>query len=196
MARVLSVAARRKLSLGALHLPAWAVGVALPIVLLAMAAVAMAASSGQAVGPVLSGSITGSAGVTAQQALTVTTCDITTHSASDDALCAIGAQQTTFTAAIEMHRGDKPVISLGIFNASQVDVNGTIALSVPPGFDVEVEDTDSTNASLREAQMARSTWLLFVGVANSEKLRITLRPRPDVTPGFYTVSATINEILG
>ncbi len=187
---------RRTLSLGRLRLPAWMVGAALPVGLLAIGMAVTLASSGQAVGPVLSGSITGSAGVTAQQALVISACDITSHGGADDALCDVAAQGVSFTAAIEIHRHDKAVIALGINNTSQADVNATIELSVPTGFDVEMEDSDNASTKLREAQMARSTWLLFVGTANTEKLNITLRPRPDLVPGFYTISARIAEIVG
>ncbi len=185
-----------KFGLGKMRLPAWMLGAFVPALMLVGAIGVTLASSGQAVGPVLSGAVSGTAGVTAQQALVLNSCSILSHGGVDDALCDIGAQGTSFTAAIEMHQNDKAIVLLGITDTSQADVNGTLELSVPAGFDVEVEDSDNASAKLREAQMTKSTWLLFVGTANTETLNVTLRARSDLVPGFYTISARIAAIVG
>lgn len=196
MAKTVARFLHRKFALGKMRLPAWMLGVFVPAAMLVAGIGVTLVSSGQAVGPVLSGSVSGTAGVTAQQALVLNTCSIISHGGVDDALCDIGSQGASFTAAIEMHQNDKAIVLLGITDTSQADVNGTLELSVPTGFDVEVEDSDNASAKLKEAQMNKSTWLLFVGTANTETLNVTLRARPDLAPGFYTISARIAASVG
>ena len=177
----------KKLRLGRVGLPLWS---------LALAGAAVVAAAGQAVGPVLSGSISGSAGLTVEQAILLSTTasdhSISGH-AGDDSLIVVNDEGTSFTVAIEVHVGDSPVINLDLRNVSDADGNAILELNAPKGIDVEV---DETSANLGEAQMGPSAWLLFVDKDNTDSLSITVSPKDDLKPGFYTISGRIVQITG
>ncbi|MBI4311648.1 MAG: hypothetical protein HY681_07685 [Chloroflexi bacterium] len=183
--KVLSIMGR-KIRVGRIGMPLWS---------LALAGAAVVAAAGQAVGPVLSGSVTGSAGLTVEQSVLLdptSPIGISGH-AGDDALGVMNDEGTSFTAAIELHVGDTVVVSLPVVNVSDADANAVLELVPPAGVDVEVAPS---GAGISEAQMSKSSWLLKVDTGNSNTLDITLEPKDDLKPGFYTLTGRIVQITG
>ncbi len=177
----------RKLKLGRVAMPLWA---------LALAGTAVVAAAGQAVGPVLSGSVSGTAGLTVEQAVVLAeggTVGIGSLDSTDEGLGVINDEGTSFTAAIELHVGDTVTMTLPILNMSDADANAILELSCPAGVDVELDESSS---NLGEAQMSKNTWLLFVDKDNADSLTITISPKDDLKPGFYTISGRISQITG
>jgi len=187
-----SKAFTRKIRLGRLGLPLWS---------LALAGVAVVAAAGQAVGPVLSGSVSGTAGLTVEQAVVLSTTAgahtvaYTSGHTTDDALVVANDEGTSFTAAIELHAGDTVILKLDLDNVSDANANAILELSCPKGVDVEVEPTLGT-AGISEAQMGSTTWLVKINTTATDTLGIILSPKDDLKPGFYTVSGRIVQITG
>ena len=181
----------KKIWLGRVGLPLWA---------LALAGMAIVAAAGQAVGPVLSGSVTGSAGLTTEQAIALTEGGTflidSLDTGLDEGLGVISDDGTSFTAAIELHVGDTVVMHLPVKNVSDARGHAILELLPPAGVDVEVEDSNNASTDLQEAQMSRNAWLLSVINANAETLDITISPKDDLKPGFYTISGRIVQITG
>ncbi|MBI4310308.1 MAG: hypothetical protein HY681_00895 [Chloroflexi bacterium] len=171
----------KKVGLGRFRMPLWA---------LALAGVAIVAAAGQAVGPVLSGSVTGSAGLVVEQSLVLDdSSTVMSHSGTDDSLLVINDEGTSFTAAVEMHVGDYDnVIFLEIRNDSDADANAIVELNVPRGIDVEDEGASR--------QMSGNAWLLTVPANSSDALEMRVSPKDDLKPGFYTISGRIVQISG
>ncbi len=180
----------RKMGIGRLALPLWA---------LALTAGAVLAAAGQAVGPVLSGSVSGSAGLTVEQAVVLDEGGAVTFTGVDtneDALGMINDEGTSFSVAMEMHVGGTTIMKLPIENNSDAAANAMLELNVPAGVDVEVEDSNNATTALQEAQMTKNGWLLYVASGNTETLNITVSPKDDLMPGFYTISGRITQITG
>ncbi len=173
----------------------------LPLWSLALAGVAVVAAAGQAVGPVLSGSVSGTAGLTVEQAVVLSTTAgahtvaYTSGHTTDDALVVANDEGTSFTAAIELHAGDTVILKLDLDNVSDANANAILELSCPKGVDVEVEPTLGT-AGISEAQMGSTTWLVKINTTATDTLGIILSPKDDLKPGFYTVSGRIVQITG
>ncbi|MBI4310181.1 MAG: hypothetical protein HY681_00240 [Chloroflexi bacterium] len=181
----------RRITLGRLGMPLW---------FLALAGAVVVAAAGQAVGPVLSGSVTGSAGLTVEQSVLLDpTGSISISGHGDDALGVMDDEGTNFTAAIELHAGDTVTITLPVVNVSDADANAILELVPPAGVDVEVTSTevggDDAN-DLEEAQMSKNAWLMRVDASNDDTLDITISPKDDLKPGFYTISGRIVQITG
>ena len=177
-----------KVRVGRLGMPIWS---------LALAGAAVVAVAGQAVGPVLQGSVTGSAGLTVEQAVVLDeggVVGVGSLDSTDEGLGVINDEGTSFTAAIELHVGDTVTVTLPIMNKSDASANAILELLPPAGVDVEVEP--SAGVTLQEAQMAKNNWLLKVASSNSETLVITISPKDDLKPGFYTLSGRIVQITG
>ncbi len=177
----------KKIHIGRIAMPLWA---------LVLAGGAVVAAAGQAVGPVLSGSVTGSAGLTVEQSvlLSTSTAISFTGGHGDDNLGVVNDEGTSFTVAIELHVGDTIVMHLPVVNLSDADANAILELLPPAGVDVEIEP--STGTTLKEAQMSKNAWLLKVDDGNSETLKVTISPKDDLKPGFYTISGHIVQITG
>ncbi len=176
----------KKIHLGRIAMPLWA---------LALAGAAVVAAAGQAVGPVLSGSVTGSAGLTVEQSLLLseTASDHSVGSSPIDGLVVVNDEGTSFTAAIELYVGDTVTLNLDLNNVSDAAANGILELNVPAGVDVELEPTAGT---ITEAQMSKNVWLLRQTSAGTGALEITISPKDDLKPGFYTISGRIVQITG
>lgn len=184
----------RKFKLGRMSIPVWLVG---------LAALLVAAAAGQAVGPVLSGGIQGSAGLTISQSvlLSSTSADHGVFDSSggsgvphDDAIVTVNDEGTAFTAAIELHVGDTEYLVLDLDNVSDSQANAILELNVPAGIDVEVEELDS---DINEAQLTRNSWLMKLDVASngsSGDLEIAISARDDLLPGFYTITGRIVQV--
>ncbi len=181
----------RKIKLGRLGLPVWSV---------AVAGLMVAAAAGQAVGPVLSGSVTGSVGMVVEQAITLDTAvalGSNPAATGDDSATTRNDEGTEFTAAIELNVGERETVGLILKNDSAADGSALLELNVPKGVDVEVEGA----ADILESQLSRNTWLLVVqsdaiDAGAAETLTITIEPKDGVAPGFYTITGRIVQIEG
>ncbi|MBI4311053.1 MAG: hypothetical protein HY681_04650 [Chloroflexi bacterium] len=178
---------RKQIRMGKFAMPLWS---------LALAGAAVVAAAGQAVGPVLSGSVSGTAGLTVEQSVLLST-NASDHSITghvgDDSLIVVNDEGTSFTAAIELHVGDFPVINLDLRNVSDADANAILELAAPAGVDIEV---DEASGNLGEAQVSSNAWLLFVDKDNTDSLSITVSPKDDLKPGFYTISGRVVQVTG
>jgi hypothetical protein len=184
MSRIMSKTFGKKLSFGRLSMPVW---------LVAAAGLAVVAAAGQAVGPVLAGSVTGTASVVAQQSVRLGGGSSVTG-APGDSLVVENDEGTSFTAAIETHVGQTGVkLNLDVKNFSNADASAVLELNVPAGIDVEVDSNDS---DLKEAQMGPGTWLLKIDAGEQGDLEITIEPKDDAKPGFYTITGRIVQISG
>ncbi|MBI2917532.1 MAG: hypothetical protein HYY01_06005 [Chloroflexi bacterium] len=182
----------KKVHLGRMALPVWAIALTLVMV---------AAVAGQAVGPVLSGSVQGSAGLVVSQTLllkpgsagnTVVSVD---GAAVDDAAVTVNDEGTAFTAAIETQVGQPQALQLVLANGSGKVVNGILELNVPAGIDVDAEGVD--DASTNFAQLNRTTYLfsLAIGASNdTADVKVTVESKDDAAPGFYTITGRIIQV--
>ena len=118
-----------------------------------------------------------------------------TVAGADDWVTTVSDEGTGFTATIEAHIGDSPVLRLDVDNASDGLANAVLELNVPAGVDVETEESGS---AIAVAQLSRKTWLMTVASDpdNSEidMLNITISPKDSLAPGFYTITGQLLQI--
>ncbi len=171
-----------------------------PVWTMALGAVLVATVAGQAVGPVLSGSVQGSAGLVVGQTLvlsaapsvgTQTVDSFGTVTGPVDSVGTVNDEGTAFTVAIETQVGRSQTIVLALANGSGKPANGILELSVPAGVDVQL-DSDSA-ANTPEAQLNRNTWLFKV-TQSAGSLYVLLEPKDDAAPGFYTITGRIIQV--
>ena len=192
MANILKSTLGRKVGVGRISIPVWT-GV------LALAVSGLAA--GQAVGPILTGSVTGSAGLTIEQAIMLDTdLDLGANpviSGADDAVTTRNDEGTEFTVAMELNVGQTVEATFFLQNESGNDGAALLELSVPTGIDVELVDE---TAEIGEAQLNRNSWLMTVsadaGVDDDDSYTIRIEPKDDLKPGFYTISGRLVQISG
>ena len=159
-----------------------------------IAILALIAAAGQAVGPVLNGGVTGTAGVAIEQAVILDSesGSSTTVTDAEDFVVTTNDEGTAFTAAIEMHIGDAPVLELDVDNISDKTANALLELNVPAGIDLDVEESGT---AIDEAQRSRNSWLLQVTAGDtSDTLDITISPKDDLQPGFYTLTGRLTQV--
>ena len=186
----------KKVRLGRISVPVWTSVIALAV---------MGLAAGQAVGPVLAGSVTGTTGLTIEQAITLDTAydlgDNPTVSGDDDAVTTRNDEGTEFTIAIELNVGERVTAVFNMQNHSDADAAAILELDVPAGIDVELVSEDS---EIGEAQMARGVWLMTFedGVGNAEdsegndEFELRIEPKDDLKPGFYTITGRLVQIGG
>jgi hypothetical protein len=184
---------------------------------------ALVAAAGQAVGPVLSGSVTGTTALTAEQAVLLDT-DLPVGEnpqtfGADDAVTTRNDKGTQFAIAAELHVGQQMFVCLYLENKSEADAAAILELNVPQGIDVELEEFSDDGTSpnscdgsmndddlVGEAQFERGAWLMrlsgsadvneSVGNFENDGVRLTIEPKDDLKPGFYTISGQITQIGG
>ena len=211
-----------KVRVGRISIPVWTGVMALAISGLA---------AGQAVGPVLSGSVTGSAGLTVEQAVLLDTrdgFDVGLNpfvGGADDWATTRNDEGTEFTIAIELNVGETVYACVNLSNESGNDAAAMLELAVPAGIDVEVEEySDSPDQHrgnppafecksdmdeigdetfVNESKQSRDAWLLFLdagtgtgGKTYGDGVRLTVEPKDDLKPGFYTISGRLVQISG
>jgi len=180
----------KRLRIWGVSFPAWVLGVAIFVV---------AAAAGQAVGPVLSGGVQGSAGLVVEQSVVLNEGSGFSlgTGAGNDGVFATNDEGTAFTAAFELHVGDTIVIGLELGNVSDALANAMLSLNVPKGIDVEV-GSDPNDDEIKEAQLSAKQWLLSVesdaGDSEPDSLNITVSPKDDLMPGFYTITGRIVQV--
>ena len=183
-----------KFKIGRMSIPVWLKGLTVLIV---------AAVAGQAVGPVLSGGIQGSSGLTIEQSVVLSSTSVDHGvfdptggggSPHDDAIVTVNDEGTAFTAAIELRVGDTEYLVLDLDNVSDVQANTIMELNVPAGIDVEVDDLDG---DISEAQLNRKSWLMKLDTASlrsSRDLEVAISQKDDLRPGFYTITGRIVQV--
>jgi hypothetical protein len=183
----------------------------------------MVAAAGQAVGPVLSGAIQGSAGLVIEQAVTLDT-DIETGSTIDfgnnngtlgeanepsDGVGTRNDDGSQFTIAAELTAGDTIEVNIYMQNEGVSDTSAVFELNVPQNIDVELIEAsvgaDSTSIGsgenvVNEAQFGRNKWLLTVGAeageGDDDGVTLIIRPERLITPGFYTITGRLFQVEG
>ena len=177
----------RRLGIGRIGLPLWT---------LALAALVLAVA-GQALGPVLSGMVTGSAGVVVERSIRIDRdfSDVYSNFGADDATLTVSDEGDSFTAALEMHVGALDnLLILVIENTSGATVNAELTLNLPAGL---MADIDSFGIDVIEAKLDNNTWLLTLTEdSEDEDLDITLVMKDDAAPGFYTVTGMLRQTSG
>jgi hypothetical protein len=130
----------------------------------ALAATGLAA--GQAVGPVLAGSVTGSAGLTVEQAITLDTSGLLGSNPLVNSDTGMPENVTTrnddgieFTINVEFSVGKQLEVSFNLMNSSDADAAMVLLLNVPTGIDAEFDEDDSTGDG---GQLSRNSYLLVV----------------------------------
>ena len=194
----------RKVRLGRLAMPLWA---------MALAVLLVAAAAGQAVGPVLAGSVQGNTALTAGQALRLSPNSAgNVVTGADQFVITTNDEGTAFTAAIETKVGQRQVLGLDLDNTPQNQsgqvassgtgvINGILELSVPAGIDVEVRGSDQIVACGNPyclAHLSKNSWLFRLKTGGSQSLGsdilITIESKDDAAPGFYTIGGRIIQV--
>ena len=206
--RRLKRAASRRIRIGRVGIPVWTTIVAFA---------AMGLAAGQAVGPVLNGAVTGSAGLTVEQAIVLDT-DMPlganpATSDADDAVTTRNDEGTKFTIAMELNVDQNVLTCLYLQNDSDADASAVLELNVQYGIDVEVEEFSETDSTAEvcdrsmddddltsEGQLNIGTWLMSVdaetGLNENDGVVITIEPKDDLQPGFYTIAGRIVQTSG
>lgn len=186
-----------KLRFGRLSLPVWVLTV------LALTG----AGAGQAVGPVLSGDVTGTGQATIEQTVVLHAedPDVINVVDADDWVATVNDEGTNFTLALETQVGQFQTVYLDLINRSAIKANAVLELNVPAGIDVEPDDNGNSGRAVDMAQMSASTWLFTLdptddtsdqGTVLDQDIVIVVEPKDDLKPGFYTISGRIVQIGG
>ncbi len=173
----------KKVHLGRMGLPVWTIGLGLTLV---------AAVAGQAVGPVLSGSVQGSAGLVVSQTIVLASAPVADGN-EDDFASTMNDEGTAFTFALETQVGQNQTVTLELDNHSGAEANGILELSVPAGIDVHAEDGANM---VGLAQLNRNTYLFSLDDTTAAPGEITLEieAKDDAAPGFYTITGRIIQV--
>lgn len=179
----------KKLRIMRVSFPAWVLGVALLVV---------STAAGQAVGPVLSGGIQGSACLVIEQSVVLAPSGFSLGAGSDtDGIFTTNDERTGFKAALKPHVGDAIVAGLDLGNLSDAPANAMLSLNVPSGIDVEVT-SDPLGDDIKEAQLSAREWLVTVAslarAAPDDSLDITISPKDGLKPGFSTITGRIVQV--
>ena len=188
----------RKVRLGRFGLPVWT---------MALAIMAIAAVAGQAVGPVLSGEVTGKAGVVVSQTVVLkaapadaTGADLTFASyqgnivapAADDSVGTRNDEGTEFTFALETQVGQLSIFTLVLDNTSGATANFILELNAPAALDIDADGKDDASV----AQLSKNTWLgtMTVTTDTTPDIQIAIESKDDAAPGFYTITGKIIQV--
>ena len=178
MKRILGRSAR----VGRFSVPVWALAIGLLGIL---------AAAGQAVGPVLAGTIGGSATLVVEQTVLLSAAP-QIEGASDS----VGVQNdegSGFTLGMETKAGEKTITYFSLANDSGQDANARMVMDVPAGLDVDLTECASTE----ESTIVDRLWLMTIesdagGTAfNTDSVDSSLSSTvPSVPrPGYVSVSA-------
>ncbi len=158
-------------------IPVWVLGAALTII-----------SGGAAAGPVLSGNVQGTVPTAVSQALTVESVggDVGFGGVSDDG--------TQFTAAAEIVTGEQYRIDLHLANNSSEDIFAELALDIPIGLTIDVDDPGSDVTGLTRTGLATWKMKLASGATGASGLVIvTVAHADDAPPGFYEMYGILTQ---
>ena len=174
----------------------------------------LAAFSGQAIGPILSGLTSGGVALTVEQAVTLdpdlplgANPAVAFPIGTGDSATTRNDDGTSFAAAIEMVAGQRSTLTLYLQNNAGIDGTGNLEpgdaasaimeLDIPSGIDVEMEETGT---GMSEARLGPNSWLIVLpadaGTDNNDGLVITFRPRDNIQPGYYQLNGRIIQTSG
>ena len=149
----------------------------------------MAAVAGQAVGPALSGSIIGSAGLVVEQAVALDTDFEILDSGFDDFIGMMNDDGTFFTIGIETKVGQIGEVVLPLNNLTDTDAHAILHLIVSPGIDVDVDSDIGVDETIQRP----GVWLLSVA-PDGGYLYIAVEGEDQALPGFHTISGRILQV--
>ena len=190
---------RNKVRLGRIRVPVWT---------LALTVVLVLAAAGQAVGPVLAGSVTGKAGVVVSQTVVLAGAPADAGAGvsidgygngsidavdADDSVGTVNDEGTEFAYALETQVGQTSIINLDLDNQSGVSANFILEIHAPAGLDI---DANEGNADVEMAQLNKNTWLGTVAhdPSGTDDILIAVEPKDDAAPGFYTITGRIVQV--
>ena len=162
--------------------------IAVPVWLIMLIAV-VGAVAGQAVGPVLAGSITWSTGVVVEQAVVLDVSDGIDISGADDSTTTVNDEGTGFTIAIETDVGQSQTVDFDLENDSGKSANMLLTLNIPAGLDVQIQSEDD----MTEAQLNRNQWIFNVDSGDSD-FDLIIESKDDIKPGFYTITGSLVQV--
>lgn len=171
----------------------------------------LTATAAQAVGPLLSGNITGfigmgiggAGGVTITQAVRLDTSDDQASDVVNAADYVIGVSDggDSFTAAIEAFENTTVTILLDVVNNSEANAFARITMSAPSRVTIDVDEGSAANGAVlpdldgvQVAALNAVSWLIRVPpdeTGGDQDLAIKLTGSP---PGFYDVTAVIAQV--
>jgi hypothetical protein len=176
-------ALRRKVRLGRLAVPIWAIALTVLIV---------GAVAGQAIGPVLSGSVSGTTAVTASQSIVLDPDNPPAVDGATRALAVVSTDGTSCTVAIETHVGQIQTLTLGLKNANTSNAASAILqLSAPAGI---VWDISVDNMSDGIARLSSDSFLFTIDADSTVAIPITIAALGDAAPGTYNVGISVIQV--
>ena len=190
----------RKVRLGKLRFPLWAIG---------LAVIGMAVGAGQAVGPVLSGSVSGTANLTVAQTIVLAAAPAdllaVTHDYdgmsvtsvdSDDYAAVMNDEGTNFTVAMVTQVGQTTGIKIALTNKSGHKANFVLELRGPASVDIAADESGDDVSQL--ARLGPNTWIGELG-ADADAVAdiyVVFEPKDDMQPGYVAIQGHIKQISG
>ena len=192
--------------------------------ILGTAAVGAAGAGVTAAAGGLSGSVEGQADVQAEQALTVTSVNVSSANDQDASFTRVSDDNTEFQAAVELNNGDDVVFEAGVENSAADDLNVEVAVDSPDPIDVDVRnstdasgqpdntdlsssgdgglDPDDDGATSEAVQTGEGTFVAKIsgngsgtsGSGASEFIDIAAELDDTASPGSYDIGVAINPL--
>lgn len=175
-------ALRRKVRLGRMAVPIWAIALTVLIV---------GAVAGQAIGPVLTGSVGGTASVTASQAITLDPGNPPAVDGATRALAVVSTDGTACTVAIETHVGQIQTLTLGLINNSTGAASAILQYSAPAGILADVS-VDAMSDGI--ARLSSNSFLFKVDGGGTVAIPLTVAASSDAAPGVYNIGLSIIQV--
>ncbi|MBI2918486.1 MAG: hypothetical protein HYY01_10905 [Chloroflexi bacterium] len=175
----------KKVRLGRTRFPVWTIALGLTLV---------AAVAGQAVGPVLSGSVQGSAGLVVSQTIVLASAPIPDGN-EDDFASTMNDEGTAFTFALETKVGQNQTVTLELDNLSGAEANGILEISAPAGIDVDADEGAGPMVGL--ARLNRNSFLFSINDTSAGtpgEIVLEIEAKDDAAPGFYTITGRIIQV--
>jgi hypothetical protein len=204
----------RKVYIAKVGVPAWAS---------ALGAVVITATAGQAVGPILSGGVTGNigmsvggdGGLTLSQSIVLAHEDTSFHliDGGEDGVIAVSDDGTSFTIAVEAFEDQTVNVQLDVVNESDEDAYAQLTLLGPSSVTIDADEMDAEDAHVdaadedgdtdvletitgtQLARLGRDTWLMSVPGWEDEG-DTDFQISLTGNAGFHTVRASIKQISG
>ena len=184
--------------------------------ILGTAAVGAAGAGVTAAAGGLSGSVEGQADVQAEQALTVTSVNVSSANDQDASFTRVSDDNTEFQAAVELNNGDDVVFEAGVENSAADDLNVEVAVDSPDPIDVDVRNPDETSsddtdlsdldsdddgATSEAVQTGEGTFVAKISGQGgtsasgaSEFIDIAAELDDTASPGSYDIGVAINPL--
>ena len=184
--------------------------------ILGTAAVGAAGAGVTAAAGGLSGSVEGQADVQAEQALTVTSVNVSSANDQDASFTRVSDDNTEFQAAVELNNGDDVVFEAGVENSAADTLSVEVAVDSPDPIDVDVRNPDETSsddtdlsdldsdddgATSEAVQTGEGTFVAKISGQGgtsasgaSEFIDIAAELDDTASPGSYDIGVAINPL--